>query len=440
MAGIIAFPFLDQPFVERHMPGDGVGLDADHRPTLISVEQVGEATGLASCLAKIDVEYRCPDNCGAHSERRYVITCVVKSFSNIKISAETRMEQDKSSLKSRESNFYRDLSVKVAPEYVYIPRLYGVSSCVDDNGKATERLILEFLGAPWQLGNQLEGLSEREIKAALASLASLHSYPLPSSKNLPSWLVDVDAAGSGYFSDLAPLIRTSVRQLFPAQSSPSNKSSTEEMERKIQSVVSDISCMETAIDVFREIGEHWSHIVPALHAINAERRLIHMDARGENMFFRPSLLASESTETLDVMLIDWQNVSLGSPALDLAYLLAGSLTVAQRRDLEDSLLKFYIQERIANQARLEVRGISCPAPPTAAVFRVQYEVSCLWPVVWALLCCAEGIQGVERLLDVCNKWESSSRARASKFMRLTAQRYLQCAIDHQSGRTAFWTD
>merc|ERR1712039_598840 len=63
--------------------------------------------------------------------------------------------------------------------------------------------------------------------------------------------------------------------------------------------------------------------------------VVHMDARQGNAFFEEA--------GPGVKLFDWQAVSRGAGAMDLAYTLSGSLTVCDRRAWQEELLALYLQ-------------------------------------------------------------------------------------------------
>ncbi len=62
--------------------------------------------------------------------------------------------------------------------------------------------------------------------------------------------------------------------------------------------------------------------------------LVHGDYRLDNLMIGPGS---------DVSGIDWQTLSVGLPARDLAYLLATSLTAAQRHEAEADLISSYYE-------------------------------------------------------------------------------------------------
>lgn len=83
------------------------------------------------------------------------------------------------------------------------------------------------------------------------------------------------------------------------------------------------------------LGERFpEHLERALRLVaNLPSTLVHSDLRADNLLFSPDMT--------QVTLVDWQGVGLGPPGFDLAYFLAQSLTVEDRRNHEDALLRSY---------------------------------------------------------------------------------------------------
>lgn len=92
--------------------------------------------------------------------------------------------------------------------------------------------------------------------------------------------------------------------------------------------------------------------------------LIHSDLRADNLLFAPDHSA--------VTLIDWQGCGLGPPGFDLAYFMAQSLTVDDRRANEAELLEFY-------RAELDAAGVAL----TTEEVRAGYAESMIYSLVIA---------------------------------------------------------
>lgn len=91
-----------------------------------------------------------------------------------------------------------------------------------------------------------------------------------------------------------------------------------------------------------ELGAAFSHSYLALQQGFASRpwTLLHQDFRVDNL-----MLGDSSSD--DVVIIDWQGIGRGPAGYDLAYLLAGSMTVDDRRAYEADLVAHY-QRRLAD--------------------------------------------------------------------------------------------
>ena len=70
--------------------------------------------------------------------------------------------------------------------------------------------------------------------------------------------------------------------------------------------------------------------------------LLHMDFRCDNFLF------DRSTPSSPIVTLDWQSLGRGPGVYDLAYLLGGSITLADRRRLEDSLLHAYHERLVSH--------------------------------------------------------------------------------------------
>ena len=70
-----------------------------------------------------------------------------------------------------------------------------------------------------------------------------------------------------------------------------------------------------------------------------------------------------------VKLFDWQSVSRGTPALDLAYTLSGSLAVCDRRAWQEDLTDF------CELSKWETYSLD--------QLQEDYRKALLWPLVWA---------------------------------------------------------
>jgi hypothetical protein len=216
--------------------------------------------------------------------------------------------------------------------------------------------------------NQLEGLSFAQMRRVLAAMAEAHH-------SLTPW-DGIEKAGDV------------VLGLGYEMASPLLANVTEQRLR-------DLGLMtgreREAVALMREVMGGWVDLVSQL----AGNTVLHGDCRGENVFL-------PDNESSPAVLIDWQLASIGSPFIDLAYLIVTSLTVAQRCTLEKALVEDYF-------------GSPCNAACWA-----RYRRALRWPVVWAVFVCGGGMDH-ER--DACSPvWE---------YQAIMTERFLSAALDSQ---------
>ncbi|MDO5504147.1 MAG: phosphotransferase [Actinomycetia bacterium] len=199
-----------------------------------------------------------------------------------------------------ETTFYRDVAPTVD---VRVPRCHHVSFA--DDGEFV--LLLEDLH-PFEQGDQIDGCTVEQARDALANLAGLHG---------PRWcdptLVELDGLAL-----------------------PDQDSSTFLAEVYGQAV-------ETFLDDLGghlEPGDHevLRGVTGVLgtwgHARQERFGLVHGDYRLDNLLFAPDGGAT-------TVAVDWQTLSLGLPARDLAYFLATCLEPDARREHESDLVSTY---------------------------------------------------------------------------------------------------
>jgi aminoglycoside/choline kinase family phosphotransferase len=99
--------------------------------------------------------------------------------------------------------------------------------------------------------------------------------------------------------------------------------------------------------------------------------LLHGDYRVDNLLFPVE-------ESAEVTVVDWQNLGVGSPAADVAYLIGGSLRVDVRRASEKELTQVYTRALAAN-------GVEVVEPEFGESYRVSALTGLLMTVVCAML-------------------------------------------------------
>ncbi|OLQ01730.1 Ankyrin-3 [Symbiodinium microadriaticum] len=156
--------------------------------------------------------------------------------------------------------------------------------------------------------------------------------------------------------------------------------------------------------------------------LSGPETVVHMDARQGNVFFEEDKAGDDGKKRLK--LFDWQNVTRGTGALDLAYTLSGSLSVSDRREWQDDLLALY------RQVFCDVSGTSYPMER----LRDDYRNALIWPLVWAALTladveatvhhCAGPMLGAGATAEDVAK-RVKAREVAREFVTVGSERYLQ---------------
>ncbi|WP_206051770.1 phosphotransferase [Nocardioides ferulae] len=242
-----------------------------------------------------------------------------------------------------EVGFYREVADTVA---VAVPACLAATE-VSDDGRFT--LVLEDL-APAVPGDQLAGAHPDQVAGAAVNLAGLHG-PRWCDETLfeTPWLTRHDAEGARALAEF----------YLPA------------VEQFLDNVGHLISA-DAAATVRRTVpvvGE-WSL------AGSARFGLVHGDYRLDNLMFDPAPPPGAPA----VHAVDWQTLSVGLPAHDLAYLVGTSLSVDARRATERDLVAAYHRALRAHG----VRGYS------ASACWEDYRLSMLQGVLTSVFGCAYG--------------------------------------------------
>ncbi|HEU5149317.1 MAG TPA: aminoglycoside phosphotransferase family protein [Iamia sp.] len=200
-----------------------------------------------------------------------------------------------------EVRFYQRLATTVA---VRTPGCLH-ASCTDDG---TDFLLLLEDLAPAMQGDQLAGCGRAEAEAAARNLAGLHG---------PRWcdptLSDPDGAGLA-------VVDADQAGLLAAVLGPMTDVFVDRMGERLAPEDRDV------LQQVPGVAGSWLLGRPERFAP------VHGDYRLDNLMF-----GADGTVTA----VDWQTVSLGLPARDLAFLCATSLTVADRRTHEDAVVAAY---------------------------------------------------------------------------------------------------
>lgn len=178
-------------------------------------------------------------------------------------------------------------------------------------------LILEDLDGSEQ-GDQFREATDDELRLAITQAAALHA---------PAW-GRTDEAVFGLFAEDGEERAARSEAMMPALEAIVLERLGERLDQDIPSFLQRFTAANAA----------WSR------ARSAPQTLVHGDFRPDNFMLGvdPSAPA--------IAVVDWQTVYVGRGVADVAYLLAGSLSVERRRAIEDEMLDYY-------RAELAARGV-----------------------------------------------------------------------------------
>ncbi len=217
-----------------------------------------------------------------------------------------RQQRQRIGLYETEAGFYRD--VAPLPGFpMRVPRSY---LNLYDKSVSASLLLLEDLGQV-EFGDNLTGCSATDAEIAVRQLGLLHAYFWESSslKEL-SWLcalTDEAQARAGMYQAILP-----------------------RFERR---------CADFLMPSLREAAQRFAPVLPKYfqQCSNGPQTLTHGDFRADNLAF------THTSESRGVTVFDWQVARRSRGPRDLAYFLSGSVSVEQRRAMEESLLDLYYE-------------------------------------------------------------------------------------------------
>lgn len=215
----------------------------------------------------------------------------------------------------REHRFYELLAAETP---VRTPDIYHVTCDVSEEPLAEQyMLLLEDLGG-LTLGDQLAGVSAEQAESALVGLAKHHAHfwngaGLESASFIPVINGPLNKAGEGiYNASLPGFMEVFGNVLLPE--------------------------MTPLAEVY---GGNHPLLLDRFAAM--PHTLVHFDYRADNLFFDDSAEGAG-----EVVVIDWQSISVGGGAADVGYFLGQNLAIADRREHEDALLHAYHDTLVAN--------------------------------------------------------------------------------------------
>lgn len=210
-----------------------------------------------------------------------------------------------------EAGFYRDLAPLLGFP-LRVPRPY--LDLYDDRTSAS-LLLLEDLNQA-EFGDNLAGCSATDAQLTVQQLGLLHAHfwESPFLKQL-SWLralTDEAETRIGIYRAMLPRFEQ--------------------------------RCAELVTPSLLESAKQLGHVLPEYfrQSSAAPQTLTHGDFRADNLAF------SQTSGDRGVIVFDWQVARRSRGPRDLAYFLSGSLSVEQRRGLEESLITSYYKMLVTN--------------------------------------------------------------------------------------------
>lgn len=197
-----------------------------------------------------------------------------------------------------EVEFYRHIAPKVRGR---VPRCWATWA----NDDCTDFVLLLEDLAPRQQGDQILGCSVEEARQAAVNLAGMHA-PLWNDPWLTEHLTPFDDQQGLDLDAVFPMMI----DLFLSRFGERLSADSHDVYGRI-----------------KDVTGRWFTARPAPFAA------VHGDYRLDNLMFAP--------DGSDVAVVDWQTVSLGLPARDLAFLCGTGLSVEDRRANDDALVEAY---------------------------------------------------------------------------------------------------
>jgi hypothetical protein len=219
----------------------------------------------------------------------------------------------------KELRFYRDIAATVECR---VPGCHRTEYRPDDLEFA---LVMEDIAGAEQ-GDQFAGLRPEQLDLAIEQAVRLHA-PRYGDPTLGRAFAGRDGAPSST-ADLADFAQLAYA------------ASVDVMLDRLGDGLDD-----EVIEAFRTATPHiarWAHSRPTAETV------VHGDLRGDNLLF------GDGTSAPEVVVVDWQTVRPGPAAVDLAYLIAGSVPdPSDRADLEPDLVVGYVDRMAAAGVTLD---------------------------------------------------------------------------------------
>lgn len=266
----------------------------------VELKRVGSEYGFTGLVERADLRYA-----SAPSDSPRTLIAKLPMAKAAEISGHRAVqERDPARLQryyeraAREVRFYSEMGATFAPKMYYAD---------SDDANHRVALLLEDVSGGRQ-GDVLLGCSVADAAHVVDVLAPFHAY---------SW-------GEGAPKKAFPPVRadpSSRQERYAQQVDPFLNQYGDALPADVTAIVSALRFRLAAV---------------AEGLYSGPETLIHADLHLDNMIFDPP------RDDRSVVVLDWQTVSVGPPAADLAFFLCDSLTVEDRRAAEATLLERYV--------------------------------------------------------------------------------------------------
>jgi hypothetical protein len=292
----------------------------------VDVQIIGEGVGMVGQLARLSITY----SNDATSLPAHMIAKLPSPYEA------NRAQMQMFRYYTREALFYREVALRAG---VRAPLCYWSAIDFENNLSA---LLLEDLGH-LEVSDQIAGMTPEHAERAIRAVASLHAkwWASPELDEL-EWM---DYGNGPVTMQAVPLFDYAwpvfLSNGFEKLLSPEQ------------------------IALGAAVNKHFGTL---LNDFGGDPRTIcHTDFRSENMFF------GEPGSDEDVVILDWQLTTRSGGPYDVAYLLAQSLTTADRRQHEDRLLALYHQCLVEG-------GVSITFDEVRDAYRIALMVCLIIPI------------------------------------------------------------
>jgi aminoglycoside/choline kinase family phosphotransferase len=294
--------------------------------TGVQAQIIGEGVGMVGQLARLTISY----SSDATPLPPHMIAKLPSPYEA------NRAQMQMFRYYTREALFYREVGLRAG---VRAPHCYWSAIDFENNLSA---LLLEDLGH-LEVSDQIAGMTPEHAERAIRAVASLHAkwWASPELDEL-EWM---DYGNGPVTMQAVPLFDYAwpvfLSNGFEKLLSPEQ------------------------IALGAAVNKHFGTL---LNDFGGDPRTIcHTDFRSENMFF------GEPGSDEDVVILDWQLTTRSGGPYDVAYLLAQSLTTADRRQHEDRLLALYHQCLVEG-------GVSITFDEVRDAYRIALMVCLIIPI------------------------------------------------------------